>query len=94
MSDLLIKPKELEAEIKKYEGLIGTVKSLSCEVSVSKTDLTCIGKYLECIEKLQEAIDHFVELSESDAKNLELIKADWLGIDNKIANQMIQTSTP
>jgi type VII secretion effector (TIGR04197 family) len=83
---ITIKPEALDGEISAVKSALTELKNVKYEVETKRTILTSIDKYKESVSLLNEAFQNFSSLLDSDVKNLELIKAEWLNLDkNKIA---------
>lgn len=78
---ILIRPEELQEEISSAKNAIGQVQGVKYAVETNRTILTSIDKYKDCVSLLNEAIQDFATLLDSDVKNLEAIKAEWLKLD-------------
>lgn len=82
MSQIIIKPEELEKEADNYEKVSKAIQDVKYPFSGIKTNISSIQKYLECIQKMQNAIAAFSDLSVKDAENLRKVKDDWMRLDS------------
>lgn len=52
-------------------------------------DLESIQEFLDVTKKLNETLDQFKELTEKDARNLEIVLAEWMNVDSSLAGMSL-----
>lgn len=89
MDNIIIKPTELQGEITNTRNANEKVKALKYNIDKKNTRLQSIDRFLECLGALNSAIVRFAEITEVDMHTLETIKAEWMGLDEKLASKTI-----
>lgn len=79
---IYINPEELEGEIQNARGSQNAVSSVKYSVTTERSILSSIDAFKESIDNLNEAIQQFSSLTNTDINNLEAIKGEWLHLDN------------
>lgn len=87
MADIIIKPEELQKEITNGRKSNDKVKALKYDIDKKDIQLKSIDKYLECLSELNSAIVTFGEITEVDLHTLEIIKAQWMKLDEDLVSK-------
>lgn len=89
MAEIIIKPEELQKEINDSKKTNEKIKALKYEVDKKDLQLESINKFLEGLDALNLAIEEFARITESDLHNLEIVKAQWMKLDEDLASKTI-----
>lgn len=89
MSDIKINPEELQKEINTSKSTNEKVKELKYDIDKKDLKLQSIEKFLECLGSLNSAIANFGEITETDLHTLEIIKGQWMGLDESMASKTL-----
>ena len=87
MAELIINDSSLLSEIKSTRGTNEEVKALKYELEKKDLTLRGIDKYIECIDTLNELIQSFYNMTEMDIHNLEIVRGEFLGLDEAVASK-------
>ncbi|MBD7913262.1 MULTISPECIES: hypothetical protein [Clostridium] len=93
MAQILIRPEDLQKEITSSRGTNGKVKALKYSADKKNIQLQSIDKFLECLEALNSALAQFGDITEIDLHTLEIVKANWMKLDDDIASKTIFNRT-
>ncbi|EJO5348008.1 hypothetical protein ACXAT3_001143 [Clostridium sporogenes] len=89
MAEIIIKPEELQKEITNSRNTNEKVKALKYDIDKKDIQLQSINKFLECLGALNSAIVNFGKITEIDLHTLEIIKAQWMKLDEDLASKTI-----
>lgn len=89
MAEVIIKPEELQKEISNSRKTNGKVKELRYHIDKKNVQLKSIDKFLECLSELNSAMVKFGKITEVDLHTLEIVKAQWMQLDEKFASKTI-----
>lgn len=89
MAELIINDSSLLSEIKNTRGTNEEVKALKYQVEKKDLFLRGIDKYIECIDTLNELIQSFYKMTEMDIHNLEIVRGEFLGLDEAVASKTV-----
>ncbi|QAA34564.1 hypothetical protein [Clostridium manihotivorum] len=87
MAQIIIKPEELQTEITTARGSNDKVKALKYKADKKSIQLTSMDKFLECLEALNSAITSFGNLTEMDLHTLEIVRGNWMKLDEDLATK-------
>ncbi|EPY2272060.1 hypothetical protein ACXAUS_000861 [Clostridium sporogenes] len=93
MAEIIIKPEELQKEITNSRNTNEKVKALKYDIDKKDIQLKSINKFLECLGALNSAIVNFGKITEIDLHTLEIIKAQWMKLDEDLASKTVLDKT-
>ena len=92
MADIILKPEEFQKEITSSRSTNEKDKVLKYDIDKKDIKLQSIDKFLECLGALNAAIVKFAEVTEVDLHNLEIIKGEWMKLDENMMSKTVFSS--
>lgn len=93
MADIILKPEEFQKEITSSRSTNEKDKSLQYDIDKKDIKLQSIDKFLDCLGALNAAIVKFAEVTEVDLHTLEVVKAQWMQLDENMMSKTVFSST-
>lgn len=87
MANIILEPEGLQEEITNSRTTNETIKDLKYDIDKMNVQLESIDKFIECLWELNAAILKFSEISEVDLNTLEIIRAQWMSLDEELASK-------
>lgn len=89
MAKIFLDPKGFQGQIDAFQAGAETIKGLKYELDKQDVRLQSVDKYMECVDKMNEALTLFSQMLEQDTKSMKLIKAKWMNADSEIATKTL-----